>query len=302
MQGGFLNGKENIRPRVLTEPFMAFPPLSNHGYMLTSTGHDPKFVHRTEQANATFIPRSCIKAILTNPMPDTIVEEEEQSTEPDEPENSESIAGSQVKGTKDENQWTDPTGATSDIGQVNKTVALVQDKPTDEVLMFCRKCEKKHIPEGSFLYLASRDTCGSYLPDWFPSEDYGPGEAWTAFNELNNQILRLESLERGDRTIPKPWDKVYHDDHPVWRSLGYGSAGGGGWWRCRRGPEAPKAEQKCYDCHENKAYEMPLSKKQTMEYFMKQLEHSRQYVRRNMDRVGQQGMFARTRKLYILVV
>ncbi|KAG4435691.1 hypothetical protein IFR05_008826 [Cadophora sp. M221] len=265
MRGGFVHAKENIRPKVLSEPFRTFPPLSNRGYMLTSTGHDPKFVHRAEPANSTFIPRSCIKASLLNSKPAAM---------PKPP-----VVPLPTKDPNAEDQWVDSDG---EISEASSTGGIRQFYSSCTVFALCRKCGKHHIPPGSFLSLGRRDTCGSYLPDWFPAEDFE--DPWQSYTDLINEIHRLESLERGYTTLPQRWDKVYHDEHPVWKALGHR---GGGWWRCRTGPNVPQAERKCRECHVNHPPEVLHPNFETMDSAMRTLQQLRNLCRAHMDRVGQ---------------
>ena len=146
MRGGFDLARENVHPKVMYEPFRAFPPLSNRGYMLTSTGHDPKFAHRVEQAGSTMIPRSAIKAILGNTAPQALSEQEAMP----------------VEDTKVEDEWVDSDSAES---EASETGGLRQFYSPYTVFMLCRKCGHRHIPPGSYLSLKERDRCGAYLPD-----------------------------------------------------------------------------------------------------------------------------------------
>ncbi|KAH6717189.1 hypothetical protein BKA61DRAFT_654430 [Leptodontidium sp. MPI-SDFR-AT-0119] len=265
MRGGFVHAKENIRPKVLSEPFRTFPPLSNRGYMLTSTGHDPKFVHRAEPTNSTFIPRSCIKASLFNSKPTTVPKP--------------LVVPLPAKDPNAEDQWVDSDG---EISEASSTGGIRQFYSSCTVFMLCRKCGKHHIPPGSFLSLGRRDTCGSYLPDWFPAEDFE--DPWQSYTDLVNEIHRLESLERGYTALPTRWDKVYHEEHPVWKALGHR---GGGWWRCRTGPNVPQAERKCRECHVNHPPEVLHPNVETMDSAMRTLGQLRKLCRAHMDRVGQ---------------
>ncbi|KAK0102110.1 hypothetical protein ONS95_001088 [Cadophora gregata] len=264
IRGGFAHSQENVRPKVLSEPFRTFPPLSNRGYMLTSTGHDPKFAHRIEQANSTMIPRSCIKVILGNTAPQPLLQPPKWH----------------IEDAKNADDWVDSDSTDS---EASDTGGLRKFYSPYTIFMFCRKCGKRHIPPESHLSLKDRDRCGAYLPDWFPAENFE--FPWVTFTDLNNEIHRLESLERGYTTLPKVWDKVHHEEHPVWKALGHR---GGGWWRCRTGPNAPRAERNCQECHVTYPPEVERPNTETMEAAMRTLGQLRCFIRGLVARVGQQ--------------
>ncbi|PVH82710.1 hypothetical protein DL98DRAFT_513794 [Cadophora sp. DSE1049] len=210
------------------------------------------------------ISRSCIKAILGNTAPQPLPQ----------------LLTMHVQETKEEDDWVDSDGADS---EASETGGLRKFYSPYTVFMLCRKCGQRHIPPGSYLSLKERDRCGAYLPDWFPAEDFE--FPWGAFTDLNNEIHRLENLERGYTTLPKVWDKVHHEEHPVWKALGHQ---GGGWWRCRTGPHAPRAEQNCQECHVKYPPETERLNTETMESAMRTLEQLRRLIRGHMYRVGQQ--------------
>jgi hypothetical protein len=127
--------------------------------------------------------------------------------------------------------------------------------PDSLKLQYCKKCGKNHIPPGSPITLPDRDTCGAFLPDWFPTQNYE--KPWETFRSLYNEIITCEEMERGfnygGRTpAGKPvWDKEYHDEHPKWRAMGRRH----GWWKCRSGPDATEPERTCELCHKPKPNE-----------------------------------------------
>ncbi|KAL2061064.1 hypothetical protein VTL71DRAFT_9116 [Oculimacula yallundae] len=271
IRGGFKLVETENRPKTLKEGFLAYPPTSNRGYMLTSTGHDPKFVLEPEQATATFIPRSCIQALR-----DSLLKSKPKLV----PDTDPSLA---LGKSGDEDHWVNSEGVVSGGGSTGS-----QGQDTPDTDMLCGKCGTHHIPSGWLCSLGERDTCGSYLPDWFPTEkcEY----PWLYFTDLCNDIHRLESLERGYTTQPPRWNKIYHAEHPVWTTLGLER---GGWWRCRSGANAPRAERLCYDCH----IKQPLgdamnshekfSNHETMAIAMETLKELREFVDSCMHRVGQ---------------
>jgi hypothetical protein len=125
-------------------------------------------------------------------------------------------------------------------------------------LQYCKKCGKNHILPGSPITLPDRDTCGAFLPDWFPTHNYV--KPWETFRSLYNEIVICEEMERGfihggSRSTKPLWDKEYHDEHPKWRTIGRRH----GWWKCRSGPHASEAERTCELCHKPKPSEDPTS-------------------------------------------
>lgn len=125
------------------------------------------------------------------------------------------------------------------------------DYETLNVLEYCKKCDKYHIPPGSPITLPDRDTCGAYLPDWFPTQDYK--QPWEHFRALYNKIVLCEEVERGfkhtslsdHQPAKKVWDKEYHDEDPKWFTIGRRM----GWWKCGTGTEV---ERNCELCHKPK--------------------------------------------------
>jgi hypothetical protein len=108
---------------------------------------------------------------------------------------------------------------------------------------FCKKCQKKHIPPGGPITLQDRDTCGSYLPEWFNTE--GVEQPWAAFRQIWNEIIILDEMEMGFNHRPDPskpmWDLEFHEKHPKWREIGRRE----GWWKCRSGLNASAVEKQC---------------------------------------------------------
>lgn len=122
---------------------------------------------------------------------------------------------------------------------------VIDPANTKIIYEYCKKCGKNHIPPGSPVTLPDRDTCGAYLPDWFPSHNYK--QPWENFRGLYNKIVLCEEAERGFKhsslqSMEKVWDKEYHDEHPKWYSIGRRM----GWWKCGIDTEV---ERNCELCH-----------------------------------------------------
>ncbi|KAI1099908.1 hypothetical protein F4804DRAFT_65893 [Jackrogersella minutella] len=86
------------------------------------------------------------------------------------------------------------------------------------------------------------------IPEWFPLlkipvEGCDLASRWKTFLAY---LITLEKKAKEDEKKPK-WDKMWHDADPKWPQPH--RAKKGGWWKCRSGPGAPKAEAQCYLCH-----------------------------------------------------
>ncbi|CAD6452761.1 d3d86942-86cd-43c9-aaa4-24c7eb99b8e3 [Sclerotinia trifoliorum] len=114
---------------------------------------------------------------------------------------------------------------------------------------YCKKCKERHIPPGSALTLPERDTCGAYLPEWFPTK--GIHKPWTSFIEMINHWVRLNEINQGYNHKENPerhlWNLEFHESHDKWKQIGR-TKGHGGWWKCRSGPGATYAERSCRVC------------------------------------------------------
>ncbi|KAI2469950.1 hypothetical protein F4781DRAFT_200467 [Annulohypoxylon bovei var. microspora] len=107
------------------------------------------------------------------------------------------------------------------------------------------------LPAAPFLFEPSPAPLNNgNIPDWFPllkipvnGDDLQ--SRWTNFLSFFGVLDKAIKLKY-DLEKPK-WDKKWHDPHPKWphthRALK------GGWWKCRSGPDAPKAEAECRMCH-----------------------------------------------------
>ena len=105
-------------------------------------------------------------------------------------------------------------------------------------LQYCSKCKTTHIPPGPPITLQDRDSCGSYLPDWFPTDEME--KPWDIFSALLNEMVTLDEVSQGYSHKASPdepeWDLYFHEYHSKWRAVGRR----GGWWKCRDGVHAPQ--------------------------------------------------------------
>lgn len=287
IHGGFGPSKENDPPKFLPQPFRAFPPLSNKSYMLTSDGHDPKFIHKQELANSIFLPRSAVRAVkatLLNAkaeselkqLDEIFMDEPEKTTKPKPPAQEEvDLATLAV----DENGIPPLSHSPQPYSLLGKSISYYGD---ESALMYCKKCGKTHILPGSTTDLGFRDPCGALLPDWFPAEAYE--KPWDVFMGMNNEIKRYEDIENGHERLPKDWDKEYHEENKKWRAIGRRA---GGWWKCRSGPEVTYAENNCTKCHAPPNPNKPARPRcPTMAEVTARRENLQNWQREHQDRVA----------------
>ncbi|KAI0840827.1 hypothetical protein F5Y06DRAFT_308559 [Hypoxylon sp. FL0890] len=113
-----------------------------------------------------------------------------------------------------------------------------------------------HIP-GTYPPAVWSPLKNSNIPDWFASYKLRlPGEDLeTGWKNLLNSIGELETAIRqmdAQETPKKPkWDKEWHEPNSKWPYPHRRKHGG--WWKCRAGPDAPRAEALCTLCHEEKS-------------------------------------------------
>jgi hypothetical protein len=117
-----------------------------------------------------------------------------------------------------------------------------------EQLGFCTVCKMAHIPPGPPITLADRDTCGSFLPKWFPAQLLA--RPWDTYRRLINELVALdeksqEQRDRGQDPNKPRWDLEWHEADAEWVAAGRHE----GWWKCRSGPDAPPVERHCRVCH-----------------------------------------------------
>ena len=120
-------------------------------------------------------------------------------------------------------------------------------------LEYCKKCKTKHIPPGPPTTLQDRDTCGVYLPEWFPAGNFE--KPWAVFTKIMNDLVTMDEINNGYSHKPNPdqpfWDLQFHEYSSRWATLGKR----GGWWKCREGEDATEAELNCDVCHTKVAQE-----------------------------------------------
>ncbi|KAI1386267.1 uncharacterized protein F4822DRAFT_310944 [Hypoxylon trugodes] len=92
------------------------------------------------------------------------------------------------------------------------------------------------------------------IPDWFPLlkmqlEGKDVESRWkallTLLGNLENAARRKD--EREAATKKPNWDLNWHHPDPKWRHAHQREHGG--WWKCKTGPNALKAEIECLECH-----------------------------------------------------
>ncbi|KAE8444490.1 hypothetical protein EG329_000474 [Mollisiaceae sp. DMI_Dod_QoI] len=248
-----------------TIPYRCYPPPSNNDYTLIADSHDLKLTYRARQ---------CSSEVMYHHHSSTnraIVNGNNWGAEPKETiaKSSPRLNGERLANTI---QW-NKNSFCSTTCESNGPIYPSEQARTDFVKMInqgaklehCKVCDKKHIPPGPPVTLADRDTCGSYLPEWFPKDRYT--RPWDTYRELINTIAMLESYEKDPSAI---WDKQLHEADDKWSVLGRKA---GGWWRCRSGADAIEAELWCWQC------QRPRTKQQW--------EQEQQDQRRsNMDRLN----------------
>lgn len=117
-----------------------------------------------------------------------------------------------------------------------------REKPREKFVLFPSYCEGSTIPEW-FKILEERQCV--HLRSQEPGHRY---------NELLTQVAQLEENLEAERHYGGPqkakdWDKYYHPASQHWEKPWQQKRGG--WWKCRSGPGAPKAERYCRECHDS---------------------------------------------------
>ncbi|KAI3337724.1 hypothetical protein F4824DRAFT_102122 [Ustulina deusta] len=134
------------------------------------------------------------------------------------------------------------------------------------------------------------------IPDWFPViEAQGHLEmngctVEERYTNLLNYISQLElAKSRGEYKEKHPdeggvivkddnWDKNWHRPNPGWRHEKQRTMGG--WWKCRKGPEATTAENKCELCSDAEAPK-PIPAAQLLKDVMGYIEEAMAVIAEN---------------------
>ncbi|KAE9363720.1 hypothetical protein N431DRAFT_117462 [Stipitochalara longipes BDJ] len=277
-----------------------FPPPTNESYYLTTEGHDPKFLRDKARVITTMPSRRKLTGIVNTIKPSgKLVEVAENHAR-----HRNSLSDTSTPNRSREGTATSPEPFTEGykpavIDDYAKTSVqggpLRRDGPhllippvkqgtmAEPILDYCKKCGKNHIPPGSPITLPDRDTCGAYLPDWFPSHNYK--QPWDNFRGLYNKIVLCEEAERGFRhsavrQSPQTiWDKEYHDEHPKWAVIGRRM----GWWKCGTGTEV---ERSCGLCHKPKPAEETAIDPENAGTVRDQRKYLEKWVEDHMKAIG----------------
>ncbi|KAF5871014.1 uncharacterized protein Bfra_009570 [Botrytis fragariae] len=257
------------RPNEPVEPWKIFPPLANSAF----TGIEKVDKYDPQQYDTFDVALDGAElAIKNTPSPKKLVTAVTKRAR--KPSIGEMVAtGIDFK----QKAWVqhDPS-CVGEIYTVEEQKAdFVRNLNEGAPIEYCKKCKETHIPPGSPITLADRDTCGAYLPDWFPSE--GIHRPWDNFRSMINDLIIGREIELGydDHKERNPkrnlWNLEFHSDAEEWKQIGRRS-GKGGWWKCRKGRNATPAEKSCRVCtssqavhrdHEVTAYKLKPSASQS---------------------------------------
>lgn len=132
-----------------------------------------------------------------------------------------------------------------------------------EFLQLCCRCGDKHIKMGSLSSLPDRDTCGAYLPSWYPAKKFleKGKDPWLEFRGLWSEVVYLIISAR-DPSYPISGVKIFvptprthfHKFNPEFLEVTDAEGkpkypNGFGVWTCRRGMNASDVEKSCEICH-----------------------------------------------------
>ncbi|KAI1430213.1 hypothetical protein F5Y12DRAFT_7719 [Xylaria sp. FL1777] len=139
------------------------------------------------------------------------------------------------------------------------------------------------------------------IPDWFPvaaaqgNLEMSGGTVEENYINLLNYISQLElAKSQGEYKEKHPdeggvivkdgnWDKNWHSPNPGWRHEKQRRLGG--WWKCRKGPEAVPAENKCTLCLDDEVHdevpEPPIPAAQLLDDVMRYIGEAMAVVAEN---------------------
>ncbi|KAK6598345.1 hypothetical protein H4I95_08955 [Botrytis cinerea] len=238
------------RPNEPVEPWKIFPPPANSAF----TGIEKVDKYDPQQYDTFDVALDGAELVIKNtPSPKKLV--------PDVTKRARKLSIGEMVATGID--FTQKSGVQHDPSCVGE-IYPVEEQKADFVrnlnegapIEYCKKCKQSHIPPGPPITLADRDTCGAYLPDWFPSE--GIHRPWANFRSMMNDWIIGREIELGydDHKERDPernlWNLEFHSDHESWKQTGR-TKGKGGWWKCRSGPNATPAERSCRVCTSREA-------------------------------------------------
>ncbi|CZR62240.1 uncharacterized protein PAC_12137 [Phialocephala subalpina] len=253
-------------------PYKAYPPPSNKHYTLTSEGKNPALLRRT---------------ILRKPMehiPENsggLLDVQRSQEQPKDTTDMKKNIYSTLRGERlaDRIDWSRYNNNNEDTDVFGGPIYTAEEARADykkminegAVLEFCKVCKRTHIPHGPPITLADRDTCGAYLPDWFPKERFE--KPWDTYRETMSQIADLEDYKNDSKLV---WDRHNHGADMKWAPLG---GQNGGYWKCRQGSDAIEAELRCAICHRRRTpQEYEQEQQATRQRLMAKLQRLRDWV------------------------
>ena len=196
VRGGFGVAKENTHPG-LSKASRQYPPPSNADYYLTSDGRHPK-----KQFEPTLDGAAIVKECINQQQAEEVRHRADTTTETLEGRKSGEDLAKDIN--FDRTTWimTAPGANGVIYSAAEQRQDFIDNINAGAELEYCTKCKKKHIPPGSPITLQDRDTCGAYLPDWFPAESVD--KPWDALKDMLNKKLILDEMAQGFGHKPNP--------------------------------------------------------------------------------------------------
>ncbi|RDW79628.1 hypothetical protein BP6252_04266 [Coleophoma cylindrospora] len=154
----------------------------------------------------------------------------------------------------------------------------------NEMLEYCKVCGHRHIPPGPPGTLPDRDTCGAYIPEWFPKEEVA--KPWASYLALINRIVELQQILEGiphNHPARPKFNYQYHDPSMHWK----GMRRRGGWWKCRSDQNAPLYERLCNLCHKLDTEKVgPKNEEEFLSVVGQELKRLEEFVNQKVAAVG----------------
>ncbi|KAK3306666.1 uncharacterized protein B0T15DRAFT_372950, partial [Chaetomium strumarium] len=147
-------------------------------------------------------------------------------------------------------------GRFKDQDEHTRNVILEHTKLAVEEMM--KRFGQPYKPSKFFPLTPNLDTLITNVPEWFfllerkGTVKLHGASAMERYKELVQVLGRTSAMagdeQRAAEELPKkPFTKEFHNPHPGWPS--YKQRTVGGWWTCRSGPGASRAEIRCKLCH-----------------------------------------------------